>query len=184
MLAYIQPVLRFSWSFETGIRSVIKMRAKSGLMTITHICNFKASILGLFAGRRTRRNTRLGRSTVFQSIENTFWNQNFSRKILDYWCTFHLRWIYTSLHEHHWDCTWIHSSVRLTIYMRIVHSSARLRMYMGIQLIGFWCQIGSWGPEPTKHIAQWGHRGHTQKRKHTKNIFTRFFKVIPVENSW
>ena len=57
---------------KTGIRSVIKMTAKSGLMTITHICNFKASILGLFAGGRTRRNTRLGRSTVFQSIENTF----------------------------------------------------------------------------------------------------------------
>ena len=32
-------------------------------------------------------------------------------------------------------------------------SSARLRMYMGIQLIGFWCQIGTWGPEPTKHVA-------------------------------
>ena len=52
-------------------------------------------------------------------------------------------------------------------------SSARLRMYMGIQLIGFWCQIGTWGPEPTKHVAHSVGTLHTEyeseaitKRKH------------------
>ena len=53
---------------KTGIRSVIKMGAKSGLMTITHICNFKASILGLFAFLPQDKNSTkhtAGRGTGF-----------------------------------------------------------------------------------------------------------------------
>ena len=58
------------------------------------------------------------------------------------------------------NCSNVHVFLNLCISvlwcpcMYIVQdSSARLRMYMGIQLIGFWCQIGTWGPEPTKHVA-------------------------------
>ena len=66
------------------------------------------------------------------------------------------------------------SSVLWCLCMYIVQdSSARLRMYMGIQLIGFWCQIGTWGPEPTKHVAHSVGTLHTEyeseaitKRKH------------------
>ena len=137
------------------------MRAKSGLMTITHICNFKASILGVFAAQKnTTKHTAWTQHRVSINGKHILKSLLTLKADTRYMHISTLEMVGGYIRQRDWECT-IHGNT-----IEIVYSSARLRMYMGIQLIGFWCQIGSWGPEPTKHIAQWGHHHHHQCGTH------------------